>query len=102
MLGALLAAAPGYVDFRSLTGPDVKRIGRWHMGINLSIVVLFAVDLWLRMGSEPGATYPLILSLIIAMLGVSGWLGELVYVQGIAVEPQAKVSPETERRGHVA
>jgi uncharacterized membrane protein len=104
LLGALIAAIPGYVDFRSLSDPDAKRIGRWHMGINLCLVVLFAINLWLRMGSEPGAIVPLILSAIaIAMLGVSGWLGgDLVYVHGVAVEPQAKASTDMKERDRVA
>ena len=61
------------------------------------IVVLFAINLWLRLESEPGAVLPVILSVIaVAMLGLSGWLGgELVYVHGIAVEPQNERGPVT-------
>lgn len=103
-LGALAAAIPGYLDYRSLTDPDIKKIGQWHMLINLSIVVLFTINLWLRIGSEPGAVLPLGLSMIaIVMLGVSGWLGgHLVYVHGVAVEPQAKASTEMKGRDRVA
>jgi uncharacterized membrane protein len=102
LLGALAAAVPGYLDYRTTTVPAIKRIGRWHMLINLSLVVLFAINLWLRMESEPGATLPIILSVIaVAMLGVSGWLGgELVYVHGAAVEPQ--LNPLTKDRKHIA
>ena len=90
LLGALAAAVPGYLDYRSLADPTVKRIGQWHMVINLAIVVLFVINLALRMASEPGAGLPISLSAIaIAMLGVSGWLGgELVYVHGVAVRPR--------------
>jgi uncharacterized membrane protein len=104
LLGALAAAVPGYLDYRSLTDSSVKRIGQWHMLVNLSIVVLFAMNLSLRMWSEPGAVLPILLSLIgVAMLGVSGWLGgELVYVHGVAVEPQAKASTEMKGQGRVA
>jgi uncharacterized membrane protein len=104
LLGALAAAVPGYLDYRSLTDSSVKRIGQWHMLINLSIVVLFAMNLSLRMWSEPGAVLPILLSLIgVAMLGVSGWLGgELVYVHRVAVEPQAKASTEMKGQGRVA
>jgi uncharacterized membrane protein len=104
LIGALVAAIPGYLDYRSLVAPVVQRIGRWHMIVNLSIVILFAVNLWLRTSSEAGAALPLILSLLgIAMLGVSGWLGgELVYVHGVAVEPQGTVSPEMKGPGRVA
>jgi len=69
------------------------------MGINLSLVVLFAINLWLRMGSEPGAALPVILSVIgIAMLSVSGWLGgEMVYVHGAAVAPQKQTASMKDR-----
>lgn len=92
VLGALAAAIPGYIDYRSLTDPQTKKIGRWHMLINVSIVVLFAINLVLRTWSVPGAVLPILLSLVgIAMLGVSGWLGgELVYVHGVAVEAEAR------------
>lgn len=104
VIGALVAAVPGYLDYRSLTASDVQRIGRWHMVINLSLVILFVVNLWLRMDSEKTAILPLILSLVgIAMLGISGWLGgELVYVHGVAVEPEMTVSTEMKKRGRAA
>ena len=88
VIGALAAAVPGYLDYRSLTRPDVRRIGRWHMLLNLSIAVLFIINLWLRLGDELDAALPVILSFVgISMLGISGWLGgELVYVHGVAVE----------------
>jgi uncharacterized membrane protein len=103
-LGALAAAIPGYLDYRSLTDPAIKKIGQWHMLINLSIVVLFAINLWLRIGSESGAVLPLGLSMIaIVMLGVSGWLGgHLVYVHGVAVDPQSGASTGMKERGRVA
>jgi uncharacterized membrane protein len=102
VLGALAAAVPGYLDYRSLSDPNVKSIGQWHMLINLSIVVLFVINLSLRMWSEPGAVLPILLSLIgIGMLTVSGWLGgELVYVHRVAVEPEPRViaSPKERNR----
>lgn len=100
LLGALMAAIPGYLDYRTTTVPAIQKIGGWHMRINLSLVVLFAINLWLRTNSEPGSALPVILSAIgVAMLGVSGWLGgELVYVHGAAVESEkATVSQTTER-----
>ncbi|MGH7232166.1 MAG: DUF2231 domain-containing protein [Nitrospiraceae bacterium] len=104
VLGALLAAIPGYLDYRSLSEPGVKRIGKWHMIINLSTVVLFAINLWLRMGSEPGVMLPVGLSIIgVAMLGISGWLGgELVYVHGVAVEPRTESAAFKKDRSRIA
>lgn len=89
VIGALVAALPGLVDLFTLNPSFVKRLGIWHMGVNLLVVVLFVIDLLWRRGGEPGAVGPFVLSLVaILLLGISGWLGgELVYVHGVAVEP---------------
>src|SRR5215217_4789735 len=87
VIGALMAAIPGYLDYRSLTPfSAAQRIGQWHMILNLSIAVLFTINLWLRVGNEPDAVLPVLLSLVgIALLSISGWLGgELVYVHGVS------------------
>ena len=104
VIGALVAAVPGYLDYRSVTDPAVVRVGRWHMVLNLSIAILFTINLWSRMGNEASATLPVILSLIgIAMLGVSGWLGgELVYVHGVAVESERNHSQDMKERNRAA
>jgi uncharacterized membrane protein len=90
IVGALLAALPGLIDLLSMSAGKAKRIGIWHMSINLVVVALFAINLWLRTVAAPRANPPLWLSIIgIALLGISGWLGgEMVYVHGVAVEPQ--------------
>jgi uncharacterized membrane protein len=100
LLGAAVAAIPGYIDFRSLSDTAVRKIGRRHMLINLTIVALFIVNLWLRMQSDPAQTFSILLSIVaVALLGLSGWLGgELVYVHGVAVERQSKGSPEARER----
>jgi uncharacterized membrane protein len=90
--GAVIAAVPGYIDYRSITSdPESSRIALWHMVVNLSIVVIFGVNIWLRVGALATDDLPFALSLLgVGMLGVSGWLGgELVYVRGLAVEKQS-------------
>lgn len=88
LVGALLAAVPGFIDFLSLSGGQVKRIALTHMLLNLTVVALFAVNLWLRTTSPPGAGTPFLLSVVaIVLLSVSGWLGgELVFRHGVAVD----------------
>jgi uncharacterized membrane protein len=90
IIGALLAAVPGLVDFLSLSNPTVKKLGAAHLSLNLFIVGLFVLNLWLRTTNEPGALLPVALSVLaIVLLAISGWLGgEMVYVHGVAVEPQ--------------
>jgi uncharacterized membrane protein len=91
IIGALLAALPGLVDLLSLRDRAIKKTALTHMGLNLTVVVLFAINAWMRgHGADPGGT-PFILSVIaILMLGVSGWLGgKMVYEAGVAVHAGA-------------
>ena len=68
ILGALIAAVPGFIDMLSLLW-NTKRIALLHMSINLTVVALYVVN------------------------AVSGWLGgKLVYVHGVAVDPAAEDS----------
>jgi uncharacterized membrane protein len=94
IIGGLAAAIPGYIDYRSLTDPVIVRIAQMHMAINVGLVLLFTVNAGLRMLNGPEAVLPVVLSFLgVAALGVSGWLGgELVYVQGVAVQPQRETT----------
>ena len=89
VISALLAALPGLVDLFTMNPSFVRRLGIWHMGINLLVVALYVVNLLWRRGGDPEAVGPFVLSLAaVLLLGVSGWLGgELIYVHGVAVEP---------------
>ena len=99
IVGALLAAVPGFVDFLSMSKSKIRTIAVWHMSINLVVVALFGINLWLRIAAAPAATPPIWLSAIgVVLLGISGWLGgEMVYVHGVAVEPQPSAESSTER-----
>lgn len=86
LAGALLAAIPGVIDMLSLRGQP-KKIALAHMGLNLTVVALYAVNLWMRLGGTAIAGLPLALSVAaIALLAVSGWLGgQMVYVHRVGV-----------------
>ena len=90
LIGALAAAIPGLIDFLYYQGgaPPVKKIAIAHMTINLSVVVLYAVNIWLRTGGQESMDVPIALSVIgVCMIAVSGWLGgEMVHVYGVGVE----------------
>ena len=98
IIGALLAAVPGLIDLFSLAGKRL-RIGVTHMIINLVIVGIYTVSLWLRTKGTPDVTLPVVLSAIgIILLLIPGWLGgELVYVHGVAVEPQHEQKGRTNK-----
>ncbi len=90
IVGGLAAAIPGYIDYRSLSDPVIVRVAQMHMIINVGLIVLFTINAGLRIMNGTEAVLPVFLSALgVAALGVSGWLGgELVYVQGVAVQPE--------------
>ena len=84
--GALLAAVPGLIDLLSLSPGKSKRIGVWHMGLNLVAVAVFAAAFVLRLGTSDHSGSILFTGLGVALIAVSGWLGgEMVYVGGVGV-----------------
>lgn len=90
LIGALAAAIPGLIDLLYYKGgaPPVKTIALTHMAINLTVVVLYAVNIWLRIDGPESMKVPVILSVIgVCMIAVSGWLGgQMVHVYGVGVE----------------
>ena len=90
IIGGLAAAIPGYIDYRSLGDPVIVRLAQMHMVINVGLIVLFTINACLRILNGTEALLPVLLSALgVAALSVSGWLGgELVYVQGVAVQPE--------------
>jgi len=93
ILGALLAAVFGIIDYFSIRDKKVSQIAAWHARINVLALLLFAASFYLRTNSGAGGiggsmTIPLALSIIgVVCITVSGWLGgELVYKHGVAVD----------------
>jgi len=94
LIGALCAAVPGFVDLLFYKGglPPVKRIALTHMAINLTAVVLYAINIYLRSSGVAAAdsslSLPVVLSIVgVALIFVSGWLGgQMVHVYGVGVE----------------
>lgn len=85
--GALLAAVPGFIDLLSLPdGP--KKTAIIHMTINLTVVALFAINAWMRLGNPESLRTPMLLSALgLGLLVVSGWLGgKMVYEYGVGVD----------------
>jgi uncharacterized membrane protein len=87
IIGALLAAVPGLIDLLSLP-PGPRKTAIAHMAINLTVVVLYIINFWLRLNSpDKGGTVVWLSVIAIGLLVVSGWLGgKMVYVHGIAVD----------------
>src|SRR5688572_6966759 len=79
IVGGLLAAVPGFVDYFALRGA-ARRTATWHMILNLVLVGLFSVNWLLRTtwGAQwlpPESNVPAILTGCgVVILAVSGWL----------------------------
>jgi len=104
-IGALVAAVPGAIDLLSIRRDDVRTIGLTHMGINLVVVALYAVNIWLRIWRTGDTAVTLWLAVLaVILLGVSGWLGgQMVHVHRVGVvepgEPAEPTgTPSTSRR----
>lgn len=100
IVGALVAAVPGVIDLLSLRSA-LRRIALTHMAINLTVVVLYGINLGWRWGDPALGSGPVWLSaLSVALLGVSGWLGgKMVYVHGVGVEtPPRPAGTAAERK----
>ncbi len=88
IVGAVLAAAPGLIDYFSIKEASMKRIATFHFMLNVCALLVFAINLWSRLRLPTTSVIPLILSIVgVTGIGMGGWLGgEMVYVKGMAVE----------------
>jgi|SRR5690242_9795206 len=98
IIGAVLAAIPGLIDYLSIDDRDVRAIGMRHMLVNLGALVIFIIASIAR-AKGVTAVIPFVLSIAgIVLISVGGWLGgELVYIKGMAVEPVEELAAEQER-----
>ena len=99
IVGALVAAVPGLIDYFSIDEAAMKRIANLHLAVNLGAVAIFAINLWLRFRLPAESYLPLGLSVVgVLAIGIGGWLGgEMVYVKGMAVEAVEKLAKKVEK-----
>ena len=93
IIGAVLAAVFGIIDWLSITDRVVKKTADWHARLNVIALLVFAASFYLRTASGSslvGGSYtiPFVLSVLgVILITISGWLGgELVFRHGVAVE----------------
>jgi uncharacterized membrane protein len=91
IIGAVLAAIPGFIDYLSLTDPVVKSIATTHMVLNVITVAIFLFNLGIRYNASADAeVFGVVLSVAaIACMSLAGWLGgSLVYQHHVGVSPR--------------
>jgi uncharacterized membrane protein len=107
IVGGLLAAVFGVIDWTGIpSGTRARRIGLLHGGVNVVVVVAFAIA-WLTRSSAPDVTPGtgiFLLEVIALGLGsVGGWLGgELVDRLGVGVDDGAHVDAPSSLSGQPA
>src|SRR5215204_6572974 len=106
VIGGLLAAVPGLVDWLAIPGGTrAKSLGLWHGAGNVVVTALFAVS-WLLRGDEPRS--PDALASVLAFVGVAlgavtGWLGgELVDRLAVGVDRGAHLDAPSSLSGRPA
>ncbi len=99
VVGAVIAAIPGLIDYFSIDEAEMKSIATWHMVVNLTSLLIFAVSIWVRLRIEMTGALPLILNLCgVGLIGFGGWLGgEMVFVKGMAVQAVEDLAKENEK-----
>src|SRR5919202_5825281 len=81
IIGAVLAAVFGIIDWLSIKEGEVKKIADWHARLNVIALLIFAASFYLRTtgGSRLlGGSYtiPLLLSVLgVILITISGYLG---------------------------
>jgi uncharacterized membrane protein len=92
VLGALIAATVGFLDFFTIpAGTSAYRTALVHLTLNLSITAAYAINFWWRHGTylRPegvGAGQMALAAVSLGALGLSGYLGgKLAYRYGVRV-----------------
>lgn len=101
IIGAIIAALPGFADYFTMKPSRTKSIATKHMLLNVAALILFIINLALRR-NVPDATGPFILSIIgVLLIIASGWLGgHMVYVHGMAVDETEVCGPGEAAEAH--
>src|SRR5262245_10080965 len=102
ILGAIIAAIPGLLDWTGITQPAIKKVATRHLVLNIIALVLFAVSLYLRMRNYGAALVgfhlkiPFVISVVCWLLIArsASFGGKLVYQHrmGVNEEPTASGS----------
>jgi uncharacterized membrane protein len=88
IVGGVLAAIPGAIDFLTLPKSRVQTIALSHMISNVVALTIFIIAFALAVFGREHSVVPFVLSVFgLVAVGTGGWLGgSLVYEHGVGVE----------------
>ena len=97
LIVALFALPTGFADWTDIRREKPAwKLGLYHMGINIVVTILWAINLWLRLGTfQSDTSVPLGLlglsTVATVLLLISGYLGgRMIYAYGISVARLSK------------
>ncbi len=94
LIGALLAVPPGLADWWPIKKEKPAwKLGLYHMAINVVAVIVWGVNLVLRIDSNEAVTSTILLTSLLgtALIFISGYLGSLmVFDQGTSIARESK------------
>jgi uncharacterized membrane protein len=100
IVGAVIAAVPGLIDYFSIKDARVSKIAGWHARLNVLALLVFGASLYLRTikGSDmvgKSLTIPVLLSILgVILISISGYLGgDMVFKHGVGVEGRSEGAP---------
>jgi uncharacterized membrane protein len=98
LLTGILAALAGLIDFLSNSAIRILTEAWLHFGGNAVVLILAGISFYIRLYGDTGAVSmtQLLLSLcIVALLGITGWLGgEMVFRRRVAVLEEEREPPK--------
>ena len=94
IIGALMAAIPGFIDWLTITEPVAKKTGLLHMVLNLTALLMFGLSLYLRMKNygAPSVGHRLQVPFLVSVAGLIDMViaaslgGKLVYKHRMGVD----------------
>ncbi len=96
IIGAAVAAVPGFIDWLSIKDRNVVKLANWHARLNVIALLIFAASFYLRTTSGSGLVsgnyhIPIGLSVLgVILISISGYLGgEMVFKHGVGVDQQS-------------
>lgn len=101
IVGAILAAVPGFIDFLSISDGRARQVGIFHLVSMVIALVVFGASFWLRWIGVIGFLPTLVSIVGLVAVSAGGWFGgDLVYVHNMGVTPpkEARTKARSQRR----
>ena len=88
IIGAIVAAIPGFIDLLSISDPNLRKMANTHAVLNVIVLALFIINWFWRLTTTMSANGPFVLSIIgVVIMLVAGWIGaDLVHEHGVTID----------------